>query len=333
VHNGIIFILSLISISAFGQIGGRSAFDFLNVSPTARLSALGGVNVSLADKDLNFFAANPALAGDTLNGVASANYQFYVADIGQSFFSYGHHFKKVGQLIFGIQHMGYGDIKGFDASGIETSQFRSGETALILGKTHQAGNFRLGANLKGVTSSIAGYKASAILMDLGGVFIHPREQFSVGLLIKNFGFVMRDYSSTGNSNLPFDVQLGTTFKPAHMPLRFSVTAYNMTRPDVTYYNPGPDEKKPGTLVKVFSHINLGTEILIHKNVTVMAGYNYLVHQALKLNGGGGGAGLSLGFAAMVRSFEFIFSRSAYVAGNAGYSFTLSTNVNKLLMRR
>ncbi len=31
-------------------------------------SGLGGVNVSLADRDVNFFLSNPALSGDTLSG-------------------------------------------------------------------------------------------------------------------------------------------------------------------------------------------------------------------------------------------------------------------------
>jgi hypothetical protein len=65
----------------------------------------------------------------------------------------------------------------------------------------------------------------------------------------------------------------------------------------------------------------------------MVGYNYLAHQALKLNGGGNGAGVSFGFSVQVKLFEFGFSRNAMVAGSAGYSFTLSTNTNKLLKRQ
>jgi hypothetical protein len=271
------------------------------------------------------------LTGDTLSGFASANYQFYVGDIGQAFFSYAHNFNTVGLLAFGVHHIQYGTIQGYDATGVETTSFNSGETAFIISKQHQVNNFRLGVNLKSAFSNIAGYRASALLVDIGGVFIHPAQPFTAGLVIKNVGIVLGDYTGEKNSKLPFDVQLGATFKPEHMPLRFSLTAYNLTTADVTYAD--PDDKKPGGVSKVLSHVTMGTEILVHKNVTIMAGYNYLVHQALKLAGGGGGAGISLGFAAAIRSFEFGFSRSAYVAGNAGYSFTLSTNVNKILKRR
>jgi hypothetical protein len=315
------------------QIGGKYSFEFLNVPPTARLSALGGINVSLADRDVNFFSGNPALTGDTLNGVASVNYQFYVGDVGLALFTYAHDFSNIGSLIFGLQHMSYGDIQGYDMYGAETAIFSSGETAFMIAKQHQINNFRLGVTLKGVFSNIAGYRSSAIMADIGGVFIHPNKPFTVAMVVKNLGIVLNDYSGASDSKLPFDVQVGTTFKPEHMPLRFSLTAFNLTQSDVTYYDPTSDAERPGTIRKILSHLNLGTEILIHKNVTVMAGYNYLVHQALKLAEGGGGAGVTYGFSANIKSFEFIFGRNTYVTGNAGYSFTLSTNVNKILKRR
>jgi hypothetical protein len=172
-----------------------------------------------------------------------------------------------------------------------------------------------------------------MMVDIGGLFVHPEQPFTIGVTIKNMGVTLNRYGQGGSSRLPFDVQAGATLKPEHMPLRFSVTAYNLVKPDITYYNAALDSEKPGTLKKVFSHFNLGTEILVHKNVTVLMGYNYLVHQSLKLSGGGGGAGVSFGFSATIKAVEFVFSRSAYVAGNAGYSFTLSTNVNKFLKRR
>src|ERR1044072_254409 len=122
--------------SSFAQLGGKISFEFLTVPTHARLAALGGLNVSLADRDVNFFYANPALVSDTLNGFASANYQIYTADIGQAAFSYAHHFNTVGLLAFGVQHLGYGTIKSYDATGQEIGDYKSGETALVISKSH-----------------------------------------------------------------------------------------------------------------------------------------------------------------------------------------------------
>jgi hypothetical protein len=318
---------------AVGQIGGKSSFEFINVPANARLAALGGVNVSLADRDVNFFLTNPSLVSDSLSGMASANYQFYVADIGYATFSYAHKFRKLGILTFGVQHMGYGSIQGYDASGLPTGKFSSSETALVVGKSHTIGNFRMGVNLKIMFSSIAGYRANALAVDIGGVFIHPKKPFTVGIVLKNMGAVLSDYSVTSDSELPFDVQVGATYKPEHMPLRFSVTGFNLRTADVTYYNAAVGDEKPSGFKKVLSHVNVGAEILIHKNVTLMAGYNYFLHQSLRLSNGGGGAGISFGFAASVKSVDFSFSRGVYVAGNAGYTVSLSKNIDKLLIRR
>src|SRR6187402_496502 len=87
----LIFFLSL-SGSLSAQIGGQRSYEFLNVPANARLAALGGINTSLVDRDINFLFSNPALISDSLAGFASASYQFYVADIGQSGFAYAHDF-------------------------------------------------------------------------------------------------------------------------------------------------------------------------------------------------------------------------------------------------
>ncbi len=327
------FLLLFSLQQSHAQIGGKKSFGFLNVPNNARLAALGGVNASLADCDVNFFFSNPTLVSDSLKGFASAGYQFYVADVGHATFSYAHNFKKIGTLSFGVQHLSYGSLKGYDATGHAIGDYRSGETALVISKSHQISNFRIGANFKMAFSNLAGYRASAMMLDIGGVFIHPKKNLRVGLVIKNFGVVLSDYSNSSDAKLPFDVQLGVTFKPEHMPLRFSFTGYNLASSNITYYNSTADAEKPGALDKILRRINLGAEVLLHKNVNVLIGYNYLIHQELKLENAGGSAGVSFGFSARIKTVEFTFSRSAYVVGNAGYSFTLATDVNGVFRRK
>lgn len=282
--------------------------------------------------DINFFHSNPALLKDTLNGWASASYFDMPADINQTGLSYAHDFKKAGVFGIGIQHLGYGTIQGYDATGMETEKYNAGETALMIAKSSQAGNFRIGATLKGIFSNVAGYNANALAVDIGGVFAHPEKGFTVGMVIKNLGFLLTDYSGTSRSTLPFDVQLGTTFKPEHMPLRFTITAYNLSRWSIAYYDPASTNSESSGLGKLLSHFNFGAEILFHRNFNFLAGYNVLVHKELKLETTGGGAGISLGIAARVRAFEFIVSRSNYVVGSAGYSFTVLTDLKSLITR-
>jgi hypothetical protein len=311
-------------------VGGQHAFDFLNVPHHARLAGLGGVNVSLSDRDINFFSSNPALVSDSLAGFASASYQFYIADISHAAVAYAHRFNRIGTVTIGLQHLAYGKIISYDAAGQELGDFNSGETAVVISKSHQVSHYRFGVNLKTVFSNLAGFRASAVLIDLGGVFVHPQKDFRVGLVMKNLGVVLSEYSETSRSTLPFDVQAGITFKPEHMPLRFSITAYNLVQ-DSGYPDPVTGEE-PGTLDKVLRRFNFGTEILVHRNVNILAGYNYLARQELKLENAGGGAGITLGFSARIKTVDVCFSRSSFVIGNAGYTFTVSSNVDRMVKR-
>ncbi len=321
-----------LSYQGWAQLGGQRSFDFLNVPGNARLAGLGGVNVSLTDKDVNFFFSNPALVSDSLAGYASAGYQFYVADIGQASFAYAHKFKTIGTISFGVQHMSYGEITGYDASGLEIGSFKSGETAIVISKSHQVANFRVGGNLKTVFSNIAGFHSSAVMLDLGGTFIHPTQELTIGLAFKNFGFALSEYSETSDTKVPFDVQVGATFKPEHMPLRFSLTAYNLASSGDAYDNPDDEDVDPGSFDKIIGHINIGAEILFHRNVNVLVGYNFLKQQELKTENTGG-SGFSIGAAIKVKAFDVVISRSSYSVGNGAYSFTVAANIQNMIFKK
>lgn len=321
----------IITGNCVAQFGGRNSYEFLNVPTNARLAGLGGVNVSLANRDVNFFFANPALVTDSLSGFASAGYTFYVADIGQAAFAYTHSFDRVGAISFGVQHLSYGEIEGYDPSGVEIGSYKSGETALVISKSHKVSAFTLGVNLKGVFSSIAGYRSSALLLDIGGTFKHPKQDLTVGLVIKNFGVVLSEYSESSNTKIPFDVQAGVTFKPTHMPLRFSLTAYNLAYPGNAFDDPNDSEDDAGTLSKIMQHVNFGAEVLLHKNVNVLLGYNVLKRTELKTDNQGGG--ITFGAAIKIKAFDIAFSRSGYSVSNAAYSFTLAANLNKMILKK
>lgn len=321
-----------LSYQGLAQLGGQRSFEFLNVPGNARLAGLGGVNVSLSNKDLNFIWSNPALVSDSLSGYASAGYQFFVADIGQASFAYAHKFKSLGTISFGVQHINYGEISGYDPSGMELGSYKSGETAILISKSHQVSNFRMGVNLKTVFSSIAGYRASAMMIDLGGTFIHPTQNLTIGLAFKNLGFVFSEYSEASETKLPFDIQLGATFKPEHMPLRFSLTAYNLASAGDDYDNPNDEIDDLNSLDKIMSHITIGTEILFHRNVNVLLAYNFLKGQELNTENSGG-KGLSIGAAVNIKAFELVVSRTSYSLGNGAYSFTLTGNLQSMIFKK
>lgn len=318
-------------MNASAQTYSRS-FVSLELPVTAEQSALGGENVSLYNFNVDFFQNNPALSSDSLNGWASVNHLFYFAETGFSSFAYQHHFKRIGSLSFGVNHMNFGSLDGYDIFGTSTGTFRAGETTVIIGKSHQVNAFRFGINVKGLFSSLAGYHATALLADVGGTFIHPTKDFTAGLVLKNMGVMLSEFTSTSSSQLPFDIQLGLSFKPEHMPLRFSTTVYRLNDYSNPYLDSLVENEQPSTLDKVASHLTFGAELLIHKKVSVLFGYNFLKHKELKLANAGGGSGFSIGAIAKVKNFNFAFSRTGYVTGGA-YQVTVNLDTKKIFLKK
>lgn len=309
----------MVSASVYCQT--ISAYSFLKLPPHARLQALGGDNISEADKDVNYMFLNPALTGDSLSGVASAGYLFYLANIGQGTAAYVHRFPHAGTLLVGFRHVNYGELEGFDDTGTPLGTFRSSDTELLMGKSMQAGVFRFGINIKGIFSNLAGFRSSALLTDLGGAFVHPNKRFSAGLAFRNLGLVVQDFSPSANSTVPFDVQLGTTFKPEHMPVRFSVTLSRLTRPAKVFDDPSVADEK-SAVKKALTHLTTGAEILLHKNITLLTGFNGLRNYEL-------GRGFSAGVSVLVKGINLVISNTTYARGSGSWAFSISTNTQSL----
>jgi len=327
--------LLLLPLVVVGQIGGQRSFEFQNVPTNTRLTALGGVNVSIPDEDLNMAFSNPALTSDTLSGLASFNYLNYFANVGALSAIYQHDLGKYGSWYIGVVNFDYGEFEGRDQTGAITADFDASETLLVLGRSHTVRNFTFGASLKFVNSTIAEYSANSLAIDIGGVFKHPTQELNIGLVFKNVGFVLNDYNQTGNTKLTFDVQLGTTFKPQYMPFRFSFTAYNLYEGDIAYFNSNDPNsgEEPGLADKIFRHLNAGVELLISRNVNLRAGYNHLVRQELKLEETAGGAGFSFGLMFRIKAFEFSYSRGGYHAAGGSNNFGLTVNTNRFYKKK
>jgi hypothetical protein len=335
-------LLLLVSFPTLGQIGGQRAFRFLELPTNARLAGLGGVNVTAQDFDVNLMLANPALLNPLMDKQLSFSHVGYLSDIRQSSISYAHNHDRFGRWGLNLSYLNYGDFVQRDETGLEEGAFTVSD--YIVGLTHSStiDNFTLGATAKLAVSSMAGYKSIATLVDLGGVFKHPEQELYVGLAIKNIGYHLRPFDGGEREPLPFDIQLGVTFKPEHMPLRFSVTAHHLYQFDIVYLD--PDQKgvidaagneikpKKSFVDKLGRHFVVGGELMLSKNFHLRAGYNHLRRQELRIDNRSGGAGLSLGALIRIRSFAFDYSRAFYHLAGASNYFTITTDMGSLFRK-
>lgn len=339
----LVITLAWVSFTASAQIGGKNSFEFVDMSVNAHSAGIGGVNVSVYDHDINMVFQNPALFNDKMYKNLSLNYLPYFADIKSTSVIYGQEFGKYGKYAMGLQYLNYGDLNYTDATGTDLGLFSAKEYMFLASTSHTINYYSLGASLKFAGSQLESYRASALMADLGGVFKHPKKQFTVGLVIKNAGFILKKYTPETKAAMPFDVQLGATYKPDHMPLRLSITAHHLHQWDIVYLDPtkkgtidleGNEIKPKKTFAdKLGRHFIIGGEFILAKGFHLRMGYNYLRRRELRLQTKSGGAGFSFGAMLRIKSFEIAYSRAYYhVAGGANY-LTITTNFGTLLKKK
>ncbi len=329
-------ILSLIYVMLGNELQAQSgedhSFSFIDVPQSPRVTGMGGVNVSLTD--VNMFMSNPGALDSSLSSQVSINHYFYYADIQYNSVALVQQFGKTGTWGLGLQQAGYGSIDTYDQSGNSTGESQAGEYAIILGKGIKKGNFTIGANLKFASSDIASYRASAIMTDLGIIFKHPKEDLSIGFTIHNLGWVIRDYTESSNSTLPFDVRAGISYKPIHMPFRFSMTLQHLTQGNIIYDNSQlySNQAEAGKFDKVFSHVVLATELVLNKNLSFFGGYNHLIRKELSLQQVSGGAGFSYGLLLSIKAFSLSYAAAFYHVTGGTHHVGLSVNLTSLYKR-
>ncbi len=332
-----------LTLNTQAQIGGRRNFEFLQVPGNARLAGLGRVNVSLHQGDPNVLWQNPALIDSASSRKFGFNYTPYFADIKNTHLSYVHQVPKLGTFGAGLNYMAYGSFEETDASGQVLGTFAANDYAFTVSYAHQIKYFRMGINLKFIGSQIATYNASALAVDIGGAFVHPKYDWTIGLVFKNIGLVLSDYNDFTQSRLPFEVQLGTSFKPKYMPFRFSLTLQQMQQFDITYLDPlqdvtfdangntVPREKNFGD--NLLRHFVIGGELMPDKAFSIRLGYNHLINRELREEGASRLNGFSYGFRIRIKGQEFAFSRASYHAAGGRNFLSLYLDFNRVLKKR
>ena len=336
IFNIIFFILT--TLTSLAQVGGNDSFTFLNIPTNPIISGIGGLNISKSDRDPNGFLQNPALLDSSENNLLSINYLPYFSGIKYSSMAYVKTIKK-STFGLGIQYFGYGDFQQTDPAGNILGKFSVNDVALTLSHAQKQGNITFGGNLKFVNSVIERYSSSAILLDFGGVFKHPKQDLSYAIAIKNIGIQLKSFTPFDTPNLPIDVLMGVSFKPQYMPVRFSITAHHLYKYDITYLDKTIVKKdlsgniietKVNSVDNIARHFVFGAELLLSKNFTILAGYNHLRSKELSQQNIGGFSGFSVGILLKSKFLNFSYSYAGYnTAGNLN-SFGLVCDLGKFI---
>lgn len=333
-------ILTFLHFQLIAQsTGGRNGLSFLTLPSQASSASLGTYHTTLQGNDPALFIQNPALLDSSKNDRISLSYMPYLASTHFLTTAFAHSLKNnLGTVSAGIQYFNYGTLAQTDDLGNTTGEFQATDYAASLGYGHTLNHFTLGASIKMVGSGIENYQLWGLAMDLGGTFKHPVHDLTAGFVVKNIGFIRKNYGGGDAPPLPFDVRAGITFKPTYMPARFSLTAHHLYRFDMVYTNPdlffdydengNRTRKKIGIPEKLLRHLNLGVELLLHKKFRILLGYDHLLRQEMKLQNTGGIQGVSLGAWLSVNRFDFSYGYRQFTPGSGSSTFSLLVNLKK-----
>ncbi len=331
----ILSIILLFPITLKAQRGGDAVYEFLNLTNSARVAALGGNQVGMSDNDLNFVFHNPAALTDTVSNYLTFNYVPYFADINYGYAAYARSFDNVGNFSAGIHYINYGEFDRADEYGTLNGTFSAAEYAILLTYSRKLSNrLNAGITMKPIISNFENYNSFGLAFDIGFMYTSANHLFNMGITLKNFGSQLTTYNET-TEPLPTDVQIGVSIKLAHAPFRVSITAQDLLNFDLTYDLPdevdvptsGFDEESAGFGDKFMRHMIFGFEFSPSKNFYVGAGYNHRRRKELVVDAKASTVGFSWGFGFRIYKFRFAYGSARYHIAGSSNHFSISTNLS------
>lgn len=337
------FILFIfIAIVSNAQIGGTHTYSFLNVSPSARITSLGGNNISICDNDLNFATENPALLNDSMHNHFAINYINYFADINYGSIAYARKIKDLGNFSAGMFYMNYGDFTQADETGKILGDFTAADYVFNVSWSKKLDSlFSVGAEFKPILSTYETYTSFGLAFDFGALYFNPKRNFSAAIVLNNIGAQIKPYTKGNYEPLPFEIQAGISKRLRHAPFRLSLNLHNLETFDMTYVNTNEDnqyttlsgdtltENKFSTISdKLMRHAIVGIEFLPTKNFYIQLAYNYQQRQEMKLSTRSYIVGFSWGFGVKISKFRFSYAKVYHHLAGAPNYFSITTNLSE-----
>lgn len=134
--------------------------------------------------------------------------------------------------------------------------------------------------MKMIYSSYEQYSAFAIAADLGINYYDPGKDLSLSAVVKNLGGQVKRFAEHYD-RLPWDIQLGYTQSLNGGPFRLSVTAVNLTKWHLPYYDKENDNDPNSPLVlkdkfisNLFRHLIFAVEYAPADKFYIGVGYNH-----------------------------------------------------------
>ena len=334
-------LISLIFITAisYGQVGGQSVYQFLNLVNSPRQAALGGKILTLHDNDSNQAQFNPACINQDMDNHLAVNYGNYFGEVTYGTINYAYTFDRHVQTFYaGAQYVNYGKFDGYNEFGQQTNSFTGSEAALTGGYAYNIpySDFYLGINAKLITSQLESYSSFGGALDLGFLFIDERNDVNWAFAVRNFGTQFSTYSGAKES-LPTEIMIGVSQEVENVPIRWHLTFENLQQWKIAFANPNratatiegdSEPEKVSFINNAMRHVIVGIELFPRKSFNLQLGYNFRRGEELSIIDQRNFSGISIGFGLKINNLKFNYSYSRYTLAANTSLFGLTINFNE-----
>ena len=297
------WVLLIVLVALFGKVsiaasnGGRTAADFLQIGTGAGAAGMGGAFTAVSSgADAAFW--NPAgLIGAERSEIQLNHFAWYqdiYLEHAAAAIPLGDRFS----LAASLTYLSYGDIQGYDADGVATTQLKAYDWSGGVSCGIRLNDYlSSGITIKYVSQNMADVSASTFAADFGLKYQIGR--VSLAAVAANLGPQMK--FQTVKENLPTAYRLGVAVRPFGAQFLTSVEL---------------EKKAAGEL-----DIRHGVEFGFLNQYYLRAGYSYYPDREYRTFGGGVSVGAGIRFNRLV--FDYAFTPSDSYTSETLHRFSLT----------
>lgn len=317
----LIGLLCLYFTNVKAQSNANTIYRFLDVSPNAKVAALGGFHTGLYNGDFATMHVNPAYLFGAKSGEVSATFVNYLADARMGFTNGTYRINAYNQVGFGIRFLGYGDFTNYDESGNNLGDFNAADLAFSgVYAAQLVPNWSGGLAIDFIHSSYSQFKSSAIAFSGGVYYKNSENHFSFGASVRNLGTQLSTFNGT-REPMPLDVSIGIAKKPVGFPAEISVTLRRLNDWDMSLF---AENEKPSVFENAFRHVVVGGTFDLSDTFHLRLGYNRYLHELNRTKDNFDFAGASMGIGFTVKTLIIDISRNSYSETGGVVQFSIKT---------
>jgi hypothetical protein len=319
-----------------GQIGGQGIMPIMNLPLHARTMAWGGYTLAQPLSDVQFALDNPAMLNHQCHGQYGGSFGTVVPGVRIGGAGYAHTLKQGHNISLHAQYLDYGKMDAFDAGGNPEGTIIANEMKFVLGYSREYSNRLVLGVQTGFAYAVLGpFVSTAAMVNLGAHYSRSDSGIYWGLSVKNIGMQLISYRGADREPLPFNIALGASYKPLHMPFRFHASLHSLQRFTGMTYNQFLEsttidiggnkntQTEAGWADKISRHVALGGELVLGKHLGLLVGYNHQRRMEMSPAIRNGFTGFGWGVRMKIWKYHLTYSSASLFPGQNTNTFSLS----------